>query len=143
MPLTFPSDRQLLSALETYPAGRWFSLCNGAGWTPIALTAYSWCQNAPLEDLLDGWERLGDQGRISVNPAAQRAATFINPQVLPENRLSAILTATENPSLLKVIFAARNKLPEHDLSKERFATLDSNTQRLIGDSASIKASQKS
>jgi hypothetical protein len=129
------SDKQLMEILSSFPARRWAELCNGAGWTPIALAAFSWCQGAGLKDVLLGWERLGEAGALVAGSAAVRAAVFINPVLLPENRLSALLGATSSTIGQRLLLLARGQAPIIDIDPSAQARLDPTIAALIGAAA--------
>jgi hypothetical protein len=125
------SDRQLMEMLADFPAKRWAYLCNGAGWSPIALAAYSWCRDAVLEDMLAGWESLGKDGSISPGSVAERAARFVNPARLPENRLSALLKIVTSENGLAVLIRARPDAPQRDIPASHLDRLTPATLKML------------
>jgi len=123
------SDLMLLQRLSTFPVGRWGHLCDGAGWTPLGIAAVSWCLDARIDQVVGLYQRLG---RIPApGDDLERAAAFINPAFLPENRFSAIFETGKSAIGVGILIAARNEPPEIDIAPEKYATLNAQLKALI------------
>lgn len=123
------SNRQLLQALSALPARRWFDLCNGAGWSAMAASALSWCEGARLDDVLHVYRTLNLQPKRG--DAIARAASLINPALLPQNRLSALIAAGGDFFGVSVLISARSEAPELDLPPDQLARLNPDIMALI------------
>lgn len=116
------SDRMLMERLQAFPADRWIALCNGVGWTGLGAAALSWCDGAKLADVLEVFDLLGlvpESGNV-----VERAASFIRPDLLPENRMSALADVSGGGRVkVLVLLAARQAPPVYDLDQpyERLA----------------------
>lgn len=122
------SDRQLLALLGDFPATRWASLCEGAGWTPIAVAALTWCEGATLTIALRAWTRLDPAAEPLPGTVAERAARFLNPVLLPENTPSVIGRTAGTLTGLAVLLRARADQPFDDMSAEQKARLPEATR---------------
>jgi hypothetical protein len=116
------SDRQVMASLQSFPAARWTSLCDGAGWTPIACAALSWCEGATLDAVLGMWRVLGAWPQPG--NAAERAAGFLNPALLPESRFMALLEKGKDGIGTAVLIAARAEAPALDIPGDRLPQLN-------------------
>lgn len=123
------SDLMLMQLLAQLPARRWYDLCNGGGWSAMAGAALSWCQDARLADVLHVFRALD----LVAEPGNQvaRAAAFLNPALLPENRMTALTAVTRDVSDLLVLIAARPVAPDYDLDQD-FASLNRQVTAMIG-----------
>ncbi|ACB23167.1 hypothetical protein [Methylobacterium radiotolerans] len=125
------SDRQLMALLGAFPATRWVPLCEGAGWTPIAVAALTWCEGATLTIALRAWTRLDPAADPLPGTVAERAARFLNPALLPENTLSVIGRTAGTLTGLAVLLRARSEPPFDDLSAEQKARLPEATRTVL------------
>ena len=123
------SDLLLLQRLGTFPVARWGHLCDGAGWTPLGIAAASWCQGARIDQVVELYRRLE---RIPApGDDLERAAAFINPALLPENRFSAIFETGKDVIGVGILIAARKEPPQIDIAPEKYATLNMQLKALI------------
>jgi len=92
------ADTNALSALQSINVNIWQSLCIGTGMTVYGAVALSWCEDAELSQVWEGWEASGFP--LKPLPEFERPARFINPALLPTtNSLKEIITIAENKSL--------------------------------------------
>ena len=76
----------------------WAKLCDGIGWTVYGAVALSWCKDAELSQVWDGWEASGFP--LKPFPEFERPARFINPALLPTtNSLLELARLAENKPL--------------------------------------------
>ncbi|MCD1633378.1 hypothetical protein K7H91_06295 [Martelella mediterranea] len=61
----------------------------------------------------------------------ERAAAFINPALLPENRFSAIFEVGKDVIGVGILIAARKEPLEIDIAPEKYATLNAQMKALI------------
>ncbi|WP_150523617.1 hypothetical protein [Roseibium sediminis] len=123
------SDQQLLAMLGTFPASRWRELCNGAGWTPIAASALTWCKDGDLSDALTVYRELGQIPQPA--GALEWAATMLKPDLLPENRFSVLIENGEDAVGLGVLIAARHEPPIMDIDAALEARLNVDLRALL------------
>ncbi|WP_150523829.1 hypothetical protein [Roseibium sediminis] len=83
----------LLSGLHDFPAERWIMIGCGAGWTPVAAAALSWCEDATWKNVLTAWKSIEDFHLES--RSAKLSAQMLNPKLLPEPDLKKILELGE------------------------------------------------
>lgn len=103
------TDLSVLKALADYPASKWAALCNAAGMTVYGAVALSWCKDAEIKDVWEGWEASGFPLRPL--PEFERPARFINSAFMPKTRsLKGIVDEMGNSSL--AICAAIASSPE-------------------------------
>jgi len=101
--------------LSSFPAQRWLALNSALGWTPAAAAACTWCQNAVLSDTIEICNRL--QYLASAQKNADFCARLLNPSLLPENRLSLLVNASDRQLHgTSLLIAARADLPEIDVA---------------------------
>ena len=109
----------LLESLKEVPVQKWWDLCNASGWTVYGAVALSWCKDAQIEQVWDGWKASGFL--LKPLPEFERPAQFLNPAQLPEtNSLSEIINACPNKSLPICAMIAALKTPlEFDLPPDQ------------------------
>lgn len=78
--------------LAEVDAGIWNSLCLGLGMTVYGAIALSWCKDAELQQVWEGWLTSGFP--LKPLPEYERPARFINPALMPQtNKLTGMLEA--------------------------------------------------
>lgn len=92
------SDISVLSALSEYPAERWKHLCDATGWTVYGAVALSWCADADLPSVWEGW--LASGFALIPSPVFERPARLLNPALMPQTRQLSALIAASTPSSL-------------------------------------------
>jgi len=103
------TDLSVLKALSDYPAEKWHALCAAAGMTVYGPVALSWCKDAKIKDVWDGWEASGFP--LKPLPEFERPVRFINSAFMPKTRsLKGIVDDLGNSSL--AICAAIASSPE-------------------------------
>ena len=108
----------LLEALKKVAMQKWWGLCDASGWTVYGAIALSWCQDAEISQVWDGWEASGFL--LKPLPENERPAHFINPALLPQtSSLSEIVNFCPDKSLPICATIAALKSPlEFDLPAE-------------------------
>ncbi len=102
--------------LETFPVARWKALNDGAGWTPAACAALSWCQGAALGDVMAVWNGAGFMPKPE--PGADFSARLLNPALLPEAALSGYIEQAQRLVCgVALLLAARDAAPAIDLAE--------------------------
>ena len=87
-----------LRELEKISADQWHTLCTAAGMTVYGSVALSWCKDAELSQVWEGWEASGFP--LKPLPEFERPARFINPALLPTtNSLLELARLAENKPL--------------------------------------------
>ncbi len=88
----------LLESVKELDNKVWHTLCTGAGMTVYGAVALSWCKDAQLEQVWEGWEASGFP--LLPKPEYERPARFINKELLPKsNSLKDITQSADNKSL--------------------------------------------
>ena len=123
------SLRQLAEGLSAVPVERWFWLGQGIGWTAVAASALSWCRDASLGDVVHLWRAL--DAMPAPESGADYAACLINPALLPDNRLSALVAAGGDVVGLAALIAARSEAPAMDLAPEQAGRLHPAIQAML------------
>ena len=77
--------------VEQIPSIKWLSFCTAAGMTVYGAVALSWCKDAKIEQVWDGWEASGFP--LKPLPEFERPARFINPDLLPKTSSLAQIIA--------------------------------------------------
>lgn len=110
-----------LSLLKSACASTWHSLCTAAGMTVYGAVALSWCKDAELSQVWEGWEASGFP--LKPLPEFERPARFINPALLPEtNSLLELAQIAENKPLpICTMIVAKGDALDVDLSVEMAA----------------------
>lgn len=82
--------QSVLESLQELDAKNWASLCNISGMTIYGAVALSWCQDAKLPQVWEGWH--ASRFPLKPLPEYERPARFLNPALLPQsNKLSEIV----------------------------------------------------
>ncbi|SDP55771.1 hypothetical protein [Phyllobacterium sp. OV277] len=115
--------------LKEFSAERWQQLANGAGWTPISCAALSWCKGSTLDQVLDIWRRIGAESAIE--PAADFAALLLNPELLPENKLSTLIALGKDTAGVALLLAARAEGLIVDVPDEKLQHAPQVLQKMI------------
>ena len=112
----------LLSSMKEIPAKKWWRLCDASGWTVYGAVALSWCIDAEMSQVWNGWEASGFP--LKPLPGYERPAHFINPELLPKtNNLSEIINYCPDRTLpICAMIAALKEPLEFDLSMETLKT---------------------
>ncbi|WP_226554417.1 hypothetical protein [Celeribacter naphthalenivorans] len=85
-------DRTFLKELQSYNSKKWLSLCDALGPTVYGAIALSWCKDAELSQVWEGWHASGFP--LKPSPEFERPARFINPTLMPvSDSLHDILNA--------------------------------------------------
>ena len=88
----------LLEALQEVPMQKWWNLCSASGMTVYGTVALSWCKDARIEQVWDGWEASGFP--LKPLPEFERPARFINPDLLPKtSSLAQIIAVSPDKTL--------------------------------------------
>lgn len=111
-----PEERRISSNINTLtdsmravPASDWTQFCLSLGWTVYGAVALSWCKDAELAKVWEGWEASGFP--LKPLPEYERPARFVNPALMPKTRsLKGIVDEMGNSSL--AICAAIASSPE-------------------------------
>ncbi|SFT50608.1 hypothetical protein SAMN05444141_101920 [Pseudovibrio denitrificans] len=103
-PLRDPTNKTYLQILRKFPAKNWSMIGDGAGWTPVAAMALSWCKDASWEATLKAWQSIENLDLGS--PVAKLSAQMTNPQFLPEPDLAQILKLGRSPGGAWVLLSA-------------------------------------
>lgn len=103
-------DLDLVAHLSEFSAANWHSLCSAAGMTVYGATALSWCKDAELSQVWEGWHASGFP--LKPSPEFERPARFINPALMPPSRslrefLDAEAGRHENPEIHTLAICAR------------------------------------
>ena len=104
------SFKDICQSLVDVEVTQWLLMSQACGVTIYGVVALSWCKNAELSQVLDGWLALGFP--FKALPEFERPARFINPTLLPKReKLSDILTAyharyVENQAAYTLIISA-------------------------------------
>lgn len=98
--LTYNDDEDalLFRSLDDFAVQRWIKLCEALEWTVYGAVALSWCKDADLSQVWEGWEASG----FPLKPLSEyeRPARFINPALLPAtNSLLELARIVENKTL--------------------------------------------
>ena len=101
---------EFLSELTQVEASIWSSLCSAAGPTVYGAIALSWCKDAELSQVWEGWHASGFP--LKPSPEFERPARFINPALMPvSDSLNDILNAEarkhEDPEIHTLAICAR------------------------------------
>ena len=84
--------------LQKIDVSKWLNIGIGAGWTVYGAVALSWCKDARIEHVREGWEVSGFP--LKPLPEFERPARFINPELLPKtSSLAAIINFCPNETL--------------------------------------------
>lgn len=103
-PLRDASNKIYLQELCKFPASKWAMIGDGAGWTPVAAMALSWCEGATWESVLRAWQSIEN---LDIESAVSNlAAQMTNPKFLPEPNLSAVLELGQSPGGAWVLLSA-------------------------------------
>ena len=103
-PLEDGANLTYLTFLENFPAKNWSMIGDGAGWTPVAAMALSWCKDTSWEATLKAWQSIENLDLGS--PVAKLSAQMTNPQFLPEPDLAQILKLGRSPGGAWVLLSA-------------------------------------
>lgn len=104
------SSRELLSGLEAVPIENWCALSAATGWTAYSAIACSWCKDAEISHVWEGWETSGFP--LKPLPEFERPARLLNPALLPKaNSLSEIVEAGSNSHIAICAMLAALKEP--------------------------------
>lgn len=71
----------LLGMLKSLDFNRWYAVCFGSGMTVYGAIALSWCKDAELSQVWEGWHASGFP--LKPSPEFERPARFINPALMP------------------------------------------------------------
>lgn len=128
---TFVDGRgdKFYKALKNIKSEKWRCICEGVGWTGYGATALSWCKGAQLADVLDAWRAWK---HLDYDDAPTiRAARLMNPDLLPEAKLSVIIEAGKDmPGTWVLITALKGEI-EADLPDEQMAKLNARIRSMI------------
>ncbi|WNZ54008.1 hypothetical protein QT397_02380 (plasmid) [Microbulbifer sp. MKSA007] len=94
-PLEDGANLTYLTFLENFPAKNWSMIGDGAGWTPVAAMALSWCEGATWESVLKAWQSIESLDLESA--VSNLAAQMTNPKFLPEPDLASVLKLGQSP----------------------------------------------
>ncbi|QUS59151.1 hypothetical protein [Pseudovibrio brasiliensis] len=103
-PLKDRANLTYLGFLKGFPAKQWAMIGDGAGWTPVAAMALSWCEGATWESVLKAWQSIESLDLEST--VSNLAAQMTNPKFLPEPNLAAVLKIGGTPGGAWVILTA-------------------------------------
>lgn len=112
---------EFLNDLKGVSSEDWSKMCHGIGPTVYGAVALSWCEDAELSQVWDGWR--ASEFPIKPLPEYERPARFINPGLLPPtNSLLAIVEFSANrPLPICAIIAALKEPLAFDMSKEQLS----------------------
>jgi len=92
------NDEHLLKHLQSIEGDTWRTFCTAAGMTAYGAVALSWCKDAVLTQVWEGWKTSGFP--LKPLPEFERPARLLNSALLPRtNKLSEIVSAANNSSL--------------------------------------------
>ncbi|TNE64061.1 MAG: hypothetical protein EP336_16420 [Rhodobacteraceae bacterium] len=102
--------RTLCHSMAQIPADKWSGLCSSIGPTVYGAIALSWCKDAELSQVWEGWHASGFP--LKPSPEFERPARFINPALMPvSDSLHDILNAEarkhEDPEIHTLAICAR------------------------------------
>lgn len=87
-----------LNVLKEFPAVKWTAIGFAAGMTVYGAVALSWCKDAEIKDVWEGWEASGFP--LKPLPEFERPARFVNPALMPKTRsLKGIVDEMGNSSI--------------------------------------------
>ncbi|KZL15699.1 hypothetical protein [Pseudovibrio sp. Ad26] len=103
-PLRDTSNKIYLQELSKFSGSKWAMIGDGAGWTPVAAMALSWCEGATWENVLRAWQSIE---KLDLESAVSNlAAQMTNPKFLPEPNLAAVLELGQSPGGAWVLLSA-------------------------------------
>lgn len=95
-----------LRHLKSVPVHRWSALCAGAGWTTYGAMATSWCQDAKVSHLLEGW--LAAQLPPVASETYDRPIRMISRDILPKGAGLGALNDLSGNSLAGLCLLVRS-----------------------------------
>ncbi|WP_039018126.1 hypothetical protein [Halocynthiibacter namhaensis] len=110
------TDSGILGTLTETSSELWSNLCRITGMTVYGAVALSWCKDAELSQVWEGWEASGFP--LKPLPEYERPARFINPALLPTtNSLLELVKLAENKPLpICAMIVAKGDALDVDLS---------------------------
>ncbi|MFT6604983.1 MAG: hypothetical protein ACJA2X_000159 [Halocynthiibacter sp.] len=108
----------ILEALKDVPMQTWANICAASGMTVYGAVAVSWCKDAEIGQVWEGWRASGFP--LKPLPEFERPARFINAGLLPEtNSLAAIIAAADSKTLpICAMIAAMGGPLDFDISED-------------------------
>lgn len=121
---------RMAKRLKQFPAQRWIGFNHAIGWTKAATVALSWCSGSKLNDIFIILDRLGFC--VSTDRPQDFYALLINPDLLPENKLSTLIErGNHNVQLVCLLIAAREQLPDIDIAVDLQKRLPDDVLKLL------------